>query len=156
MKFTVEIEEFYLDEEQDIEPTLKNFVIKSVVQSIQKSLEAKIEDAITKEVKDQISKSLFRNIQSVVKRVISEGKIKSRYKSDSPVTIEDYIKEDFEHNTGYSSPKDTIEKLAKQFGDEMKRRYDLLFASQIVAKLGANGLLKDEAVKMLLETIDKK
>ena len=156
MKFTVEIEEFYLDEEQDIEPTLKNFVIKSVVQSIQKSLESKIEDAITKEVRDQISKSLFRNIQSVVKKVITEGKIKSRRSSDSLVTIEEYIRQDFEYNSGYSSPKETIEKLAKQFGDEMKRRYDLLFASQIVAKLGANGLLKDEAVKMLLETIDKK
>jgi hypothetical protein len=31
-----------------------------------------------------------------------------------------------------------------------------LFASQIVAKLGANGLLKEDAVKMLLETIEKK
>jgi Iap family predicted aminopeptidase len=156
MKFTVEIEEFYLDEEQDIEPTLKNFVIKSVVQSIQKSLESKIEDAITKEVRNQISKSLFRNIQIVVKKVITEGKIKPRHSGEVPVTIEEYIRQDFEYNSGYSSPKETIEKLAKQFGDEMKRRYDLLFASQIVAKLGANGLLKDEAVKMLLETIDKK
>lgn len=155
MKFTVEIEEFYLDKEQDIEPTLKNFVIKSVVQSIQKSLESKIEDEIKRETRDQISKSLFRNIQSVVKKVISEGKIKARYSNNDLVTIEEYIKQDFEHNTGYSSPKDTIEKLAKQFGDEMKRRYDLLFASQIVAKLGANGLLKEDAVKMLLETIKK-
>jgi hypothetical protein len=156
MKFTVEVSDFYLDEEGDIESQLKQFVIKDVVSQIQKSIESKINDAITLEVKDQVSKSLYRNIQKIVTEVISEGKIKGKNSRDGLVTIEEYIRLDIENNNGYYSPKEQIEKLAKQFGDDLKKRYDLLFASQIVAKLNENGFLREDAIKMLLQITEKK
>jgi hypothetical protein len=157
MKITLEVNDFYLDE-QDIESGLKEFIINDVIQKVHKSIESKIDDTITRVVKDQVTKSLYRDIQKIVAKVVSEGKIQTKdgYNSNKiPMTIEEYVKHDFEHNTGYSSPKDKITELAKNFGNELKRRYDLLFASQIVAKLNENGLLKEDAVKMLLETISK-
>lgn len=39
---------------------------------------------------------------------------------------------------------------AKDFGKEMKERYDLLFASQLVAKMSETGLLKEDVAKLLL------
>ena len=156
MKFTVEVEDFYLDKEGDIESQLKSSVVRDVVSQITKSIESKINDAITLEVKRQVEKSLYRNVQKIVKTVVETGKIKGRYSNDNDMTIEEWVKHDFQNNSGYSSPKDHIEKLAKQFGDELKKRYDLLFATNIVVKLKENGLLKDDAVKMLLETIEKK
>ena len=151
MKFTVEIEDFYLDSENDIESELKRSVIKNVVSQIEKSIEAKINDAILLKSKREIEKSLYLNIQKIVKEVVKTGLIQSRNSRDRKVTIEEYVREDFENNTGYSSPREQISKLAHNFGDELKKRYDLLFASQIVSKMAEHGLLKDEAVKKLLE-----
>lgn len=155
MKFTVEIEDFWLDEEQDIAPALKKYIINDVVRQIEKSIEAKIEDGIGKEVRSGIEKSLYRNIQKIVKRVISERKVKGKYSSDPEITIEDYIKREFENNSGYCSPKEQIKKLADNFGLELKQRYDLVFASQIVVALDKNGLLKKDVAKILLESNGK-
>jgi hypothetical protein len=99
---------------------------------------------------------MTKKIQKQVDLFVETGKIKGRYSNDKEVTVLEYIQADFNANSGYSSPKDQIQNLAKKFGDELKQRYDLLFASQIVAKLSENGLLKDSVVKMLLETIEKK
>jgi len=156
MKFKVEIEDFYLDREEDIEPSLKQFVINSVVQTINKQIEKRIEDTINLQVKQLIEKHLTLQIQKQVLDFVINGKVKGRYTSNKEISIEQYIKEDFEHNSGYSSPHEKIAELAKTFGDELKRRYDLLFASQIVAKLNTNGLLKEDVAKMLIETIESK
>lgn len=51
--------------------------------------------------------------------------------------------------TGNSMEK-LIKSLAKDFANEMKERYDLLFASQLVAKMSETGLLKEDVAKLLL------
>jgi hypothetical protein len=156
MKFTIEVDDFYLDENNDLESGLKKYIVSDVIKQINKSLETKINDAVTLEVKRVVEKSLYTDVQKIVKEVVATGKVKGRYSGDKEMTIEEWVKHDFQNNSGFSSPKERIEKLAKAFGDELKKRYDLLFASQIVASLNNNGMLKENVAKMLLETIDKK
>jgi hypothetical protein len=157
MKFIIDIDEFWLDEEKELEPALKTFIIKTVIQQIHKSIESKVEVAVTKEAHAQVEKTLFRKIQSIVTKFVSEGKVKAdSYDKEAKLTIEEYIKKQFEDNSNFRSPTKKIQELASKFGEELKKRYDLLFASQIVASLNNNGLLKENVAKMLLETIDKK
>ena len=154
MTFKIEIEDFWLDEEHELEPALKNYIISDVVSQIAKSIEKKIDDTITRVVKEQVSASLYRDIQKIVKETVETGMVNraSSYNDKERVTIKDYILHDFEANAGYRSPKDQIEKLAKQFADELKNRYDLLFASQIVSKLNTNGFFRPDVAKILLES----
>jgi hypothetical protein len=150
MKFTITIEDFWLDEEQDLEPKLKSHIIHNVVQQIHASIKSKIDEHVTKEVKAQVEQSLYRKISTLVGEIIATDKIKGRYSGEADMTLQEYVHEQFKNNTGYNSIQDNIKKLANSFADDMKRRFDLLYASQIVAKMSDNGLLKEDAVKLLL------
>lgn len=111
-----------------------------------------IENEITNVVKQQVSDTLREQIQALVADVISTGEIKESSYSDKKISIEDWIKSQFNANCGYHNANAKITELAKKFGDEMKQRYDLLFASQIVAKLDEHGLLKEGIAELLLPT----
>lgn len=155
MKFTIEVEDFYLDEDKELAPALKSYIIREVVTTIDKGLQAKVEDAITKEVKAQVEQTLYRKIGTFVTECIANDKIKGRYSSSPEITLQEWVKQQFTETAREKAPTDeSIRKLAVAFGDEMKKRYDLLFASQLVAKMKESGFIKEEAIALLLN--DKK
>jgi hypothetical protein len=106
-----------------------------------------------------ITATLYRKASAFIKKYLERGMIKARIRNenghmeDGEISIETYIKNKFQNDSGWSSPNDRIEKLAKSFADEMKKRYDLLFATQIVSKMSTNGLLKDDVLKQLVQNI---
>lgn len=148
MKYTIEVNDFYL-EDAELESTLKEHIIREVVGQIEKSIQKRVEDHITLKVKAEIESRMYRFMNLAIEQIISTEKLKVDGKE---MTLAEYIKREFTERTGYRNPSDTIATLAKKFGDEMKGRYDLLFASQLVAKMNNNGLLKDEVAKLLLDT----
>lgn len=150
MKFTIEVDDFYLDGEE-LDSALKDHIKRDVVRSIHDSIKQKVEDHVTKEVKAQVEQQLYRKISTLVGEIIATDKVKGRYSSDPEMTLQEWIMSEFKNNSHYNSIQDTIKKLADKFGDDMKKRFDLLYASQIVAKLSDNGLLKEEAARLLLE-----
>lgn len=151
MKFTIEVEDFYLDEEKDLAPALKQHIISTVVNKISTDLKAKIEDGVQKEVKAQVEQTLYRKIGSFVTEAIENDKIKGRYTNDPEMTLQEWVKLQFTEKAREKAPVDaTLEKLAKGFGEEMKKRYDLMFASQLVTKMKESGFLKEEVVSLLL------
>ena len=153
MKFTVEIDEFWLDEDSNgFEEELKNSIKIDVCQQIKKMMLTHIENEITNVVKQQVSDTLREQIQALVADVISTGMIRESSYSDKEISIENRIKSQFNANCGYHNANAKITELAKKFGDEMKQRYDLLFASQIVAKLDEHGLMKEDIAELLLPT----
>lgn len=150
MKFTIEVEDFYI-EEGDLEGELKRHIITSVVHKITTDLKQKIEDGVIKEVKAQVEQTLYRKIRTLVSECIANDKIKGRYSNDPEVTLQEWVKEQFTETARSKAPvDDVIKKLANAFGEELKKRYDLLFASQLVAKMKDSGFLKEEAVQLLL------
>lgn len=151
MKFTVEIDEFWLDEDSNgFEEELKQSIKIDVCRQIKDLMLSHIENEITNVVKQQVSDSLREQIQALVADVISTGKIRENSYSNTEIPIEDWIKKQFHGNSGYQNADLKITELAKKFGDEMKQRYDLLFASQIVAKLDEHGMLKENIAELLL------
>lgn len=151
MQFTIEVEDFYLDEDKELEPALKSYIINAVKNDIYAGIKAKIEDHVTKEVKAQVEQSLYRKISTLVGEIIATDTIKGKYSNDPDTTLQEYVKSQFKDKARDASPvDDNIKKLAKACGDEIKSRYDLLFASQLVAKLHESGLLKEDVAKLLL------
>lgn len=150
MKFVISVEDFWLDEEQELEPKLKSHIIHNVVTQINNSIKTKVEEHVTKEVKAQVEQSLYRKISTLVGEIIATDKIKGRYSSDPEMTLQEWVMSEFKNNNRYETIQEYIKKLANSFSEDMKKRFDLLYASQIVAKMGENGLLKEDAVKLLL------
>lgn len=150
MKFTIEVEDFYM-EEGDLESNLKATIIHSCVQKITTDLKTKIDEGVTKEVKAQVEQQLYRKIASFVSDCIANDKVSGQYKGDPEMTLQEWVKKQFVNKATDKAPSDKeIQRLAEQFGKDMHQRYDLLFASQLVAKLGDAGLLKEDAIKLLL------
>ena len=150
MKITIDISDFYLDEEEDIERGLKKYITNQVIYEIEKSIKERVEKQITLEAKETVEKTMYRKITSAIGEVIKTGEFKRR-NSNEMGTIEDYVKDCLNSNSNWNSFDETIKKIAQSHVKEIKDRYDLLFASQIVSKLGENGLLNNEAAKLLLK-----
>lgn len=150
MKITVDVSDFYLDED-NIEAGLRSRITYEVVNEIKKSIQERVDTQIKMEVKDAVEKSLYREITKAITDVMQKSEFPSRNNSKEFVSIETYVKECLNYSGGWQSFQDVIKKIASDYSAELKKRYDLLFASQIVAKMSDSGLLKEDAVKLLLE-----
>lgn len=150
MKFTVELEEFYLDEDSgDLEKELREQITSSVVSQINKQIAEKIENEIAKNVMKVVSNHLESKIEKKVTSLIEKGMIKPDRNSPE-MAISEYIKKQFEENTGWRSPYEAVCNMAKKFGDELKMRYDKAFAVQVVETMRKNNLLKEDSIARLL------
>lgn len=152
MKIEITLEDRWIDGEWSLGDALRAHIKSDTVNQIHKNLKEQIDKEVETAIKAEVEKSLHAFIQQEVIKCIAGGQVKeSSYSDAKMVDLSKWIENEFKNNTGYRSPKDQIQKLAKKFGDEMKQRYDLLFASQIVAKMSDNGLLKEGAAELLLD-----
>lgn len=147
MIFKIEVDDFWLDDDRELEPALKSHIIREVTDKINKSIKDKIETDITAAVKKATEEIAIPRIQTVVGEIMSTTKIKS---DNEDITIEEYVRRQFVKQSGWRSPDDQIKKIAEAFGNEMKKRFDIMFATHIVNNMKANGLLKDDVAKLLL------
>jgi hypothetical protein len=147
MKFTVEVEDFYLDGEE-LSSSLVEMVKREVVSAIKKNIEQKVDDAVRIAVQAKIEQELTLQINLRVSELIASGKI---IKGGDEISITDHIKQQFEKNSGWNSPYEQIKAIAKTYGDEMKKRYDFLYANQIVQQMHVIGIIKEEIYNNLIE-----
>lgn len=148
MKFTVELEDFWLEEEE-INQALSAHIKHSVVSDIKNSIKDKVDAFMNKILKDEIENQLKQRISVLMDEFLKTGKVKANYGNDM-LTIEEWMA--LQLKSQNDSILSHIKKQADAQGADLKRRYDLLFASQIVAKINEQGLLKEDVAKLLLPT----
>jgi hypothetical protein len=151
MKFTVEVEEFYLDEDENLAPALVKEITRNVIDGIWGQIKDKVDKAITIAVETKIQKELTLQINLRVAELINAGTIT---KDKKEVLISDWIKEQFDRSSGWNTPYDQIKNIAANYGQEMKKRYDYFYANQIVTQMSKIGILKEEIFKKLID-VDK-
>ena len=155
MKYSVTVENFYLDENSDLKKGLKSFILNNLIQTVWKKIETKVEDAVTKAIKDRVENILDKRIETEVARLLTVAKVATKDyngKVAGEQTLEQYVKQRFLENSGWSSHTTVINDIAKKFGQELKARYDVAFATQVVVRLNEQGMLKDEVVKLLIDS----
>ena len=151
MKYTIEVEDFYLDEGENgksLSESLQQYITDKVIGEIWKQIKEKVDDAITMKVKAKVEKELGLQINTRIAEIIARETI-TRDKKE--ILISDYIKDQFQANTGWNSPSEVIRQKAKEFGDEMKKRYDFLYANLIVTQMHNIGIIKEEIYANLIE-----
>lgn len=152
MKFTVEIDEFWLDEDSDLDSALKSHVIHDVTRKIQASIEEKVNIQIAEKIKVLMEERLSPIIDQTITELMTTETI---LVNKNPVIIKERLKYLFQTNNGWNNPTEQIKKFAKNFGEEMKLQYNAAFANQIVANMKEQGFLKDEVTQILLGGTDK-
>ena len=155
MKFTIDVEEFWLDGEECLEKSLKSYIKHDVVNQIKQSLKEQIEVTIRQAVELQFKENLATEVSLITREVIESGKVKrltGSSNSDDKVLLKDWIISQVESNTGWSSPQKELEKYAKVHMDKIKKQYDFIYASSVVQKMADLGMLKDDKIAELLES----
>lgn len=147
MKFTVDVEDFYL-EEADLASELKSQIKDEVVRNIRDNVKAQVSDLMNNVIIKEIESELKARIKIQVEEFIKSGKVKGRYSSDQERTVDEWINDNIKMD--YSSLTKHIEASVSKISKELKDRYDLLFASQLITKIKEQGFLKEEAAKLLL------
>lgn len=147
MKFIIEVQDFYLDGE-DLQHALTEKIKNDVAFEIQKSIASKVEEHITRKVKAEVEERMYRFMNVAIEDIIQKEKLKYDNKE---MTLVEYIRNVFSNRNHWQNADESIKKSADKFGKEMKDRYDLLFASQLVAKLNNEGMLKEDVAKLLLD-----
>ena len=156
MKFVIELDDFYLDEDGDLVPALKRYVVDEVLRTIYKKIEEKVQKQIAVEVKAMVEKTLYKKTSVIISDVLKNEEVMKPGYSKEKVKIEEYIRLQFEDRGGWSNPNDHIKSLADKFAKELKERYDIIFATHIVAKVNEQGMLKENVAKLLLEDVNGK
>lgn len=149
MKFTIELDDFWIEDEE-LSTALSDSIKTSVIYEIQQSIKDQVESKITDEVKSKIQDKMDEDISILIDAFIATGKIKSLHSSSEKVSVREYIEQKFNNDRGWSNPSKRLDELAAKMSKEMRDRYDLMFASQIVNKLNSQGLLKDGVAETLL------
>lgn len=152
MKITIDLEDFFLEEGDQLQDALKKHITWQVTQDITKSIKEKVDNEVAAAIRKQVVDGLNEQINSFISENIKTNLVKSYKDSSKLVPLQEYIAELFTYQSGWGTKSEEIKKLATQLGQEMKNRYDLLFASQLVAKMSETGLLKEDVAKILLTT----
>ncbi len=150
MKFIINIEDFWLDQESDLKPALKSYIVRESVNQIYEKLESKTQIAITTLIKERVDELIDEKMDIFVSQVIAKRKFKSdRYSSDL-ITIEEHITNQISGKSTNHSIEEAIKVAGSKFGEKIKERYDSIFASKIISQLENSGLLKEGVAKILL------
>ena len=147
MKIQIEVSDFYLDEDDSLEEGLKKYIKNEVTATIFAKIKAKVET----EIIQVVEKHVLENLSAEISKAIDNGKIKNKSGS-TLVSINEYVQDCLlsSSSSNWQSFEKSIKDISKTFCDEMKRRYDLNFAANVVSKMIDNKLVKEDAVKMLL------
>lgn len=151
MKIEVELKGFYANEEENLDEALKRHIVRDVVRQIHESIREKVDNQVTSEAKKIVEETLQQEISTSIKAVVRTCKMKSKKNSNEDISMEDYVKECFLYTGGWHSFDKLIKDQSAAFAKELKARYDLHFATQLVVKMGENGLLKDDLAKLLID-----
>ena len=141
------IQGMFEDNDSDFEAAIKHEITCAVMRRISEVYSPKIDKLVESHLTEKVNTKLELMIKHTLDNLVEVGEITSNNKT---IRIEDYIKNLFMQNHGWRAPKEQIEKIAKNFGAEMKTQYNNHFAMNIVKNLSEQGLLNDDVAKALL------
>jgi hypothetical protein len=148
MKFIVEMEDFYLNEDGQLSDSLQKHVTRDVLAQISERIKKQVEEAITKKVEEAMKEKIAPVIDTAIADMIETGVLTV---SGKALPIKEHLRSLFDRSHGWNNPHDIMEKFAKNFGNELKARYNNIFAAKIVQNMKDQGFLKDDMARILLE-----
>lgn len=154
MKLKVDLDDFYLDEEDDLVPAIKDFVVNEVTSTIWGRVEEKIKQKILDLCNENIQKIIDEKIEMYLTEMLDKEMIKKDRWSDELVSLQEYVltafNKDFDNNYKNTLGR-IVEGKTKNICEEIKKRYDLLFASQLISKMNDQNMLKEDIAKLILD-----
>lgn len=156
----VETEEYG---EYSLKEELENSIRSEVVNNIKTQLKSLVIDKFKSDLQDQISKDLPEMVQQILEQIANQtlllpsanictGEGKTELKEN--VTISEFlISRVFQNLFSTNARKEfelQVDRISKSSISQFRDQFDQYFATQIVMKMGEQGLLKEDVGKMLI------
>lgn len=139
--------------EFDLKDGIKDSIIGDTKRQLITFYGNEFKQQIQSQVKTLISEEIGTTVEKAVKDFAKNGKIESKYNSHEPMSLEEWVKQVFSEKSNHRD--DLIVKTVKQDAErcvkEVKSRYDMLFASQVISGLKQQNMLKDGVFEALMK-----
>lgn len=159
IQVNVDLSELFIDEDEagvSLQTSIQNSVIHTVKQQVMELLKKDATDKISALAVSAIEEQKEVVIADIVHKAIHEQKVKKAYSgSGEMLTYAQYMQESLERtylqeNQISRKIDDSVKQIGTEIAAELKKRYDLLFASQIVTRLNQQGMLREDVARILL------
>ncbi len=139
--------------EFDLKDGIKDSIIGDTKRQLITFYGNEFKQQIQSQVKTLVTEEISTTIEKSVKDFAKNGKIESRYGSDEPMSLQEWVRKVFSETGGRRD--DLMIKAVKQDAErcvkEVKSRYDMLFASQVISGLKQQNMLKDGVFEALMK-----
>ena len=157
MKLTVnvDLEDFFQNEDETLQESIVRAIETSVIRRLEKDFREKIKDDFYKGIVGKFLSEKDAKVKEIIEKAFDEEKVKKSYYSDDMVTYTEYVTEVLKRDL--NSPdldrkiKAVSDKVSATAFEEMKKRYDVYFAAQIIEKLAAAGMLAQGVAESILK-----
>ena len=157
MKLTVnvDLEDFFQNEDETLQESIVRAIETSVIRRLEKDFREKIKDDFYKKIIEKFLSEKDAKVKEIIEKAFDEEKVKKSYYSDDMVTYTEYVTEVLKRDL--NSPdldrkiKAISDKVSATAFEEMKKRYDVYFAAQIIEKLAAAGMLAQGVAESILK-----
>ena len=151
MTITINMDEFWMDEDSSFEESFKKYIINQAVYEAFENVKKNLREEIYLKVEEEVREKVEEFMQDFVKQNADKLEMKVGYNQTVP--LEEGIKTILSNNAdkyAMTSITKLVEAYAKSFVDDLRKRYDLLFASQVITKLNENKMLKEGVFEALM------
>lgn len=149
----VDLEDFEMDENENFTDALRQYILDEVKREIWSKTRGKITEEmgekISAEIKNLVDVKIKDSLITFIKNTLEDQTVKGYGKDKS---LKDYVHEkivaEVNHNYGHRFGE-IIKKLATEHLNEIKKKYDLLYAVDLLKKVKDAGLLDENLGKLL-------
>lgn len=154
---TINMDDFWMDEDSNFEESFKRYIVDQATYNVFENVKKNLLKDIYPEVEKNVNKKVEEFMHDLVEQNADKLEMKVGYGQTVPLEkgVRSILSNKAE-NYAMTSITKLVEAYAKSFVDDLRKRYDLLFASQVITKLNENKMLKEGVFESLMGINDKK
>lgn len=132
----------------DFKDYLKADISSQISSQIIKSIKSDVNQQIARDAGDQITEFVSGELRGIITRKLRAGEIRSGYGGFK--SYDELIEKQLSSRSVENAIERHIDSKAKAFANDMKTRYDNIFAAKIVGALKEQKMLSPEVASLLL------
>ena len=154
---TINMDDFWMDEDSDFEESFKRYIVDQATYKVFEN----VKNDLLKDIHLEVEKNVNKKVEEFMSDFIEQNanKLEMKVGYNQTVPLEEGVRSILSNkaeNYAMTSITKLVEAYAKGFVDDLRKRYDLLFASQVITKLNDNKMLKEGVFESLMGINDKK
>ena len=155
IKVEIELDEMWSDGESTLSEEIQHSIKLDVKQQILADIKTTTQIAITEAVSKSIEEGLDAKVQSFMDEAYNNNEfLVKQYGRDNELTMKSLFEGSLRNIFKNSDVHRFVKRQLDDSYVELKRRYDLEFASQFLSKLRDNNMLSESGKNLLLPSDD--